>query len=432
MDNMGFNNNGMGYDPNNEYNQNGGQPMGGVYPPQQGMGGPTPMQQQQMMQQQRFGGMQQGYGMNQQMPQQSTMQQQMSQQPMQHGYGMPQQQIYDPGSMAFGSGSSKKQNQVPIIIAIILVLVVGGVLIWLLVKGNNKDGDKKTNSQNEIEIKAPSRAFSGDITNVEQLKKYYEDNYNLSFDKSDLGYFASFSKDIYLNISLDSKGKLKGVVVGDQKKRDDVFSTLLAPFADTSAKKTLLDQAFLWMNDGGLVYDDRNLSITVGDNSMLVSKSGDYLDTLIELKGNNKFTLSTNEFDNKKYTVDVQHYSNNFKKTFMRTVYVSDISAKASFDYSDDGYTVSVAYIFYEDYVNNADPSKGGKVCYTSDNSEFYVIKCTNYISLGDSKSGNSKGGNFFEVIVEYTFDKASTRDQYKDKAIEYFKKLNGGVKVVK
>ncbi len=445
--NMGYDRNGMGYDQGNNmgYNPNGGQ-MGGYQqqmPQQMPQQTPMqPMQQQQMMQQQRFGGMQQGYGMNQP----------MQQQPMQQDYGMPQQNIYDQSDMSFGGGSnggSGKRNQIPIIIAMVLVLVVGGVIIAFLLKDDSSSGgsSKKKKEETKIEIKAPSKPYSGSITDYSAIKKYYEDNYKVSCDEDGDNCLFSFSDDVY--VALNKNGsKLKRISVGDKKKNLETYTILLAPFLDNGTKKEDVGHAISWM-DEGLLYTDVDYDLGANDGTIIleVDRLSKPNEKLIELKENNKFALSNNEYG-KKYTVDVQHYNDNYKTTLLRALSSEDSSSMAMYTYEGDNYTVNVSYKFEEDKLNLDNtgyenvlkeyndvsrPEKGGRVCYKKEVAGDYYLECYDYTQLGESSMGHGYQ-IYFIIRTTYSFEGASgksLRDSSTTKAADYIKKLHSGIKVV-
>ena len=443
--NMGYDQNGMDFDQNNMgYGQNGmgyGQNGMGGYP-QQPMGGMNqPMQQQQMMQQQRFGGMNQGYGMNQPM---------MNNQPMQQGYGMNdpmmQQPMYDQPNTSFGghsSGSGSKQNPVPIIIAMILVLVIGGVIIALLLKGDDSDsGSSKKKSKDkvtEIEIKKPSSQYTGNLSDYSALKKYYEDSFNATCEDDGTGTcFINFKKGVYLSIEKEGS-KVKRVMVGDTSKNKDTYIALLYPFANTAEKEKEIENSLSWMEDG-LLYSDKEFELSVNDTTAIIRPEPYQAvdDNLIDLKENNKFTLSNIKFG-KRYTVDVEHFNNNLKPT-LRSLSGDKDTSRADISYEENGTNISITYKFDEDKLNfeseynvpyfkeyrdTSSHEKGGNVCYVEDNS----IECFNYLALGDSPMGYGYKV-YFITKVRYQFESSAKIDANKQKASEYIKKLGTGVKV--
>lgn len=440
--NMGYDQNGMGYDQNNMgYDQNGG--MGGGYPQQpmggmnQPMGGMNQPMQQQMMQQQRFG------GMNQPM---------MNNQPMQQGYGMNdpmmnQQPMYDQPNTSFGGSSGdsgNKKNQIPIIIAMILVLVVGGVIIAFLLKDDSSSGGsgKKKKEETEVEIKKPDKAYTGDLSNYDDLKKYYEDSFKTSCREDGNTCYMSFKDSIYLALDKEN-GKVKRVAVGDEKITKDMIMALLSPFANTSEKEKEIENAITWM-DGGLLYSDKEFELHASKSALMVSPEpySPANDSLVGLKENNKFTLSNIEFG-KKYTVDVQHFDNNFKNISLRSLETSRDTSSGSFDYEEDGYEVRVSYKFEEDkinfdsefedtyfkeYTDNSNHVKGGYQCYTEDED----IECYDYVYLTESPMGHDYGV-YLVIRLNYRFDSSqiSKLESLKQPAKEYIKKLGSGVKVV-
>ena len=132
-------------------------------------------------------------------------------------------------------------------------------------------------------------------------------------------------------------------MVGDTSKNKDTYIALLYPFANTAEKEKEIENSLSWMEDG-LLYSDKEFELSVNDTTAIIRPEPYQAvdDNLIDLKENNKFTLSNIKFG-KRYTVDVEHFNNNLKPT-LRSLSGDKDTSRADISYEEDGANISITY----------------------------------------------------------------------------------------